>query len=60
VLFVVVIGSGMASKVALGAYILAALGGCTIFLMGRLLKKPTPGLIMGHALIAVTGCTNMS
>jgi hypothetical protein len=59
VLFVVVSDGGdMASKVALGAYILAALGGCTIFLMGRLFKKPVPGLmITGHALIALTGCT---
>ena len=62
VLFLVVSdGSGTASKVALGAHVLAALGGYTIFIMGRLLKKPIPSLmITGHALIAVTGCTAIS
>ena len=62
VLFVVVSdGGGMASQVALGAYVLAALGGSTIFILGRLLKKPIPGLmITGHALIAVIGCSAIS
>jgi len=62
VLFVVASdGSGTASRMALDPYILAALGGCTIFIMGRLLKKPIPGLMVtGHALIAVTGCTTIS
>ncbi|MBL4606421.1 MAG: hypothetical protein JKY01_01140 [Pseudomonadales bacterium] len=54
-------GGGMASNIALAAYILAASGGISMFIMGRVLKKSVPGLmITGHALIAIAGCSAIS
>jgi hypothetical protein len=42
--------------IALGIFVLAALGGLTIFLMFHLKNRPLPiPLILGHGLIAVVG-----
>ena len=42
--------------ISLGAFVLAALGGATIFLLFHLRKKPLPiPLVFAHGAIAVTG-----
>lgn len=44
-----------AALVALGCFVLAALGGATIFLLFHVRGKPLPmPLVIGHGLIAVT------
>lgn len=44
------------AQVALGVFILAALGGATLFLGFHLREKALPiALVLGHGLIAVTG-----
>jgi hypothetical protein len=57
-LFSVVIGQNVESlvKVALGVFVLAALGGATIFLGFHMRNRPLPiPLVIGHGLIAITG-----
>lgn len=42
--------------VALGVFVLAALGGITIFALFHLREKPLPiPLVLGHGVIAITG-----
>jgi hypothetical protein len=44
------------AQVALGVFVLAALGGAAIFLGFHLKQRPLPiPLVLGHGLIAVTG-----
>lgn len=52
---------GIAPTISLVAYVAAALGGCAIFFLGRVFKKPIPGLMVtAHALTAVVGCSAIS
>jgi hypothetical protein len=45
-----------AAHIALGCFVLAALGGATIFVLFHLRQKPLPmPLIIGHGTIAVAG-----
>jgi hypothetical protein len=50
------VGIPTSAQIALGCFILAALGGLTIFLLFHLKAKPLPiPLVLGHGLIAATG-----
>lgn len=54
--FAVATGIPALAQVALGVFILAALGGATLFLGFHLRNKPLPILfVIGHGLIAATG-----
>lgn len=44
------------AKIALGIFIIAALGGATLFVAFHRVSKPLPiPLVIGHGLIAITG-----